>query len=107
MLLGALGGGVGVDALLSLLDDAVDDVRAAAAWALGQLSHWPAAGGLAAHMRDPAWEVRRNAALALRRLGSPGIVLLRRALDSDDRYAADMAQQILDLPDTADEAVLA
>jgi hypothetical protein len=31
---------------------------------------------------------------------SPGLVLLRRSLNDRDRFAADMAKQVLDLPDT-------
>jgi hypothetical protein len=52
-------------------------------------------------MRDSAWRVRKEAGLSLRALGAPGTLFLRRALRSDDRFAADMAQQVLDLPATA------
>ena len=106
-LLAVLGGEEAVAALERLLDDPDPDVRAAASVALGRLGHWPAAAKLAAHLGDESWEVRRAAALALRELRGPGVVLLRRALDRDDRFAADIARQVLDMPDTADEAVLA
>jgi len=53
-------------------------------------------------LRDQAWVVRREAALALRAMGAPGTLLLRRALTSDDRFAADMAKQVLGLPGTAE-----
>ncbi|MCA1689563.1 MAG: HEAT repeat domain-containing protein [Actinobacteria bacterium] len=52
-------------------------------------------------LRDPAWEVRRAAALALRSFGSPGVLLLRRALKDSDGHARDMARQTLDLPEAA------
>lgn len=104
VLLGALGGKTAAEALTALLDDPAPETRAAAALALGRLGHWPVASALAERLRDPDWEVRRSAALALRGLGSPGFLLLRRALGRDDPFAADMARQTLDLPDTADEA---
>jgi hypothetical protein len=39
----------------------------------------------------------------MRRLGSPGLLMLRRALDDPDRFAADIARQVLDMPDTTAE----
>ena len=95
----AAGGGArAVAAVEGLLDDPAPAVRAAAVEGLGSLAHWPAGPAIAGALRDPAWEVRRQAALALRALGAPGIVLLRRALVDQDRYARDMARQVLDLP---------
>jgi HEAT repeat protein len=94
----AVGGERAVATVERLLDDPDAHVRAAAVEGLGKLGHWPAAPALAAALRDPAWEVRRQAALALRALGGPGLVLLRRALADEDRYARDMARQVLDLP---------
>ena len=104
-LLGALGGEAAVAALVTLLEDPEPGPRAAAAHALGKLGHWPAAGDLSRCLRDPSWDVRRNAALALRDLGSPGELLLRRARDGDERFASDIARQVLDLPRGTDEAV--
>ena len=98
-LLGALGGSESVDVLTRLLEDPVPEVRAAAASSLGKLHHWPAARWLAAGLRDPAWIVRREAGLALRAVGSPGILFLRRSLSDYDAFAADMAKQVLDLPE--------
>lgn len=98
-LVGSIGGSEATEALNRLLDDADDAVRAAGATGLGKLAHWPAAGPLAERLADPSWEVRKAAALALRGLGAPGALLLRRALSSPDRFAADMARQVLDLPD--------
>ncbi len=50
---------------------------------------------------DRSWDVRRQAAVALRSLGSPGALFLRQALTSADPYAADAARHMLDLPDSA------
>ena len=98
-LLGALGGGDSVDLLVELLEDPAHQVRAASAAALGKLSHWPAASALALLLRDPTWEVRREAGLALRAFGPPGNLLLRRSLRDDCKPAANMARQVLDIPD--------
>ena len=97
-LVGAIGGGEGTDLLTALLDDPDAGVRAAAVRALGSLRHWPAAPGIALRLRDSAWVVRREAGLALRAVGSPGLLFLRRALDDADPFAADMARQVMDLP---------
>jgi hypothetical protein len=104
-LIGTLGGQEGVDMLLSLLHDQAAPVRAAAARALGRLNHWPAATHLVALLRDPFYIVRREAGLALRALGAPGILFLRHSLDDEDQFAADMARQVLDLPDMAEWAI--
>lgn len=95
---GRIGGPAAVDRALALLDDPVPDARAAAAHALGHLGHWPAGAALAERLRDPAWDVRRAAGVALRQMGAPGTLLLRRGLTDADRFAADMARQILDVP---------
>jgi HEAT repeat protein len=97
-LIGAIGGTEGVAALQAGLGDADAGVRAGAAHALGRLAHWPAAALVAPLLRDQHWGVRREAALALRDMGAPGKLFLRRALSDPDRFAADMARQILDLP---------
>jgi hypothetical protein len=39
--------------------------------------------------------------LALRSLGPPGLLFLHRSLQDADRFAADMARHMLDLPDMA------
>ncbi|HEX3534764.1 MAG TPA: hypothetical protein VHT23_11120, partial [Gemmatimonadaceae bacterium] len=56
---------------------------------------------LAEALQDRTWRVRRDAGLALRALGAPGALFLRRALKGDDAFAADMSQQVLDLPAAA------
>jgi hypothetical protein len=65
------------------------------------MRYWQAGPKLADCMRDRTWRVRREAALALRSIGAPGALFLRRALKSDDPFAADMAQQVMDLPEAA------
>jgi HEAT repeat protein len=98
-ILGALGGTEATAVLIALLSDPAINVRAAAAHALGSLTHWQAATSLGELLRDASWEVRREAGLALRALGAPGRMLLRRLLRDRDPFAADMARQILDLPE--------
>ena len=98
--LGRLGGEAGVRALERGLADPEPKVRASAARAIGKLGHWPAAPVLARLLRDSAYPVRRESALALRRLGGPGMLLLRRSLGDRNPFAADMARQVLDLPNT-------
>lgn len=100
-LLGAIGDAPSAERLTELLKDPDSHVRAAAARGLGRMQHWQAASQLADGLRDAAWHVRRDAGLALRSIGAPGALFLRRALNSDDRFAADMAQLVLDLPDAA------
>jgi HEAT repeat protein len=104
---GAVGGASAVQALEAGLADPAAEVRGAAAEALGALGHWPAGPRLVLALGDPAWSVRRGAGLALRALGGPGALLLRRALSAEDRFARDMARQVLDLPDPARRSVSA
>lgn len=100
-LLGAVGGAAPAERLIELLGDEASQVRAAAAQSLGRMRHWQAGSALSERLIDPAWPVRRQAALALRAIGAPGVLFLRRATKGNDRFAADMAQQILDLPAAA------
>ena len=100
-LLGAVGGAAAAERLLELLGDEAFQVRAAAAQSLGRMRHWQAGSALSDRLVDPTWSVRRQAALALRAIGAPGVLFLRRAVKGNDRFAADMAQQILDLPAAA------
>lgn len=100
-LLGAVGGADAAERLMELLGDEAFQVRAAAAQSLGRMRHWQAGSALSERLRDETWPVRRQAALALRAIGAPGVLFLRRATKGEDRFAADMAQQILDLPEAA------
>ena len=84
-----------------MLGDNDPNVRAAAASALGRMRYWQAGAQLAERLRDQRWQVRREAGLALRGLGAAGTLFLRRAVRGDDRFAADMAEQVLELPEAA------
>lgn len=98
-LLGSIGGAGAESALLELLQDDDSWPRAAAAQALGLLGVHRAVPALAELLTDSAWIVRREAALALKALGSPGLLFLRRSLRSPDRFAADIAQHVLETPE--------
>ena len=97
--LGALGGADGISQLQRGLGDAAPAVRAAATHAIGQLGHWPAAPDVAALLEDAHFGVRREAASALRRLGAPGMLLLRRAASRPEGAAAGIAKHVMSLPD--------
>ncbi|WP_205697774.1 HEAT repeat domain-containing protein [Conexibacter sp. SYSU D00693] len=91
-----LGGAGEVDVLEGALGDEDADVRAAAAAACGRTGAWRLAPRLGALLEDRSWDVRRASGLALRELGGAGTLVLRRALGSADRFAADMARLVLD-----------
>ncbi len=97
-LLGAVGGAEAIERLLELLDDPEGSVQAAAVTALGRLNSWKSAPRIGRMLRSPHWIVRSAAAVTLRRLGGPGHLILQRSLEDADAFAADMAQQVLDLP---------
>lgn len=99
--LGAIGGERAAAAVAAALDDRAPEVRAAAAQAIGTGQNWSVAPQLAAAMRDSSWDVRRAAGLALRELGAPGELLLRRILLDEDRFAGDMARLMLETPVTS------
>lgn len=98
-MLASLGDHAAVDLVRQRLTDEDERVRVAAADGLGRLQYWPAAPELADALGDPVFPVRRAAGLALRRLGATGGLYLRRILRAEDGFAADMAQQVLSLPD--------
>jgi HEAT repeat protein len=106
--LGQVGDATCVRALVTALDaDETWPVRAQAAKSLGALGAVEALESLEACLSDRAWWVRANAARALRALGDPGLATLRRALDHEDRYAADRAREQLALHDVAQERAAA
>ncbi len=97
-LLGALGSEDGLTRIVGALDDPHPTVRLAALRALAALAHWPAAAAVARRVHDEAWDVRRQAALALRTFGPPGYIFLRRIREgADDPVAAAVARYALDL----------
>ena len=98
--LGVLGGERAVGALTAQLHDDDASVRAAAARALGELGAWTACSALLRLLEDSSWPVRRESALSLRRMGGAGLLTLRRALAAENPFAADMARQVLDLPES-------
>ncbi len=105
--MGTLGGEEAQECLMTLLEDPDGDVRAAAARALGEQGAWTASTGLLQLLSDTSWPVRRESALALRRMGGVGQLTLRKALASANPFAADMARQVLDLPESVYQQVTA
>ena len=95
-LLGKLGGEKATSALRNALTDPEASVRLTAVEGLLHLNDWQAGSAIAKLLRDPSFACRKEAALTLLSFGSPGTILLNRALESDDRYAADMAKQVLE-----------
>ncbi len=95
----ALGHGSGpgaVATLHELLDDPSELVRATAVESLARMDSVASVNRIGALMNDASFVVRRTAGLALDQLGSPGRLALRRVLECDDRFARDMARQVLD-----------
>jgi HEAT repeat protein len=89
-----------VESFALLLRDALEDphwaVRAQSARALGRLRATGFEEALARRLSDPAWWVRRHAAYALAELGESGREALQRAAESSpDRYAREMAAEVL------------
>jgi HEAT repeat protein len=95
----ALGAGAtleGLPTLVELLGDDDGGVRAAACGAVAALGGYELVGVLGGLLSDASWMVRREAGRALDALGAPGAVVLRARLFDEDRYARDMARQVLD-----------
>ncbi len=86
----------GVEVLHELLDDVDETVRATAIDALARLDALASANRIGQRLSDPSFVVRRAAGAALDRLGATGRLALRCSLDADDRFARDMARQVLD-----------
>jgi HEAT repeat protein len=105
--LGRVGGAACVPALIAALASEDWPVRAQAAKSLGALGAIDALESLEDCLSDRAWWVRANAARALRELGEPGIEVLRRTLEHDDRYAVDRAREQLALHAVIEEHVMA
>jgi len=84
--------------VIDRLNDPASPVRQAALRTLGHLRCWQAAPAMGRLLGDPVWTVRQEAGTALRSLGAPGILVLRRELSHSDRFVADMARHMLGLP---------
>ncbi len=95
---GAVGGAVQQQQLETMLKDPDAVVRATAVEQLRRLRAWTAAGAIAPLVADSDWQVRRDAALALRSFGPPGLVHLRAALQSGNSTAESIARYVLSLP---------
>ncbi len=78
-----------------LLNDEAPLVRATAATTVGSRGAEIMAADVGRLLRDPSWEVRRAAGLALTKMGPAGTMTLRVYANDNDAYAADMAQQVL------------
>ena len=98
-LLAAIGGAEAASRLLAMTAFEAERAQLAAIRGLGRMRHWPAATRLAAMLEHPRWKVRHASALALRTIGAPGLLLLRRARTGDSVAAAEIARLVLDLPD--------
>jgi HEAT repeat protein len=84
------------DLLINALDDADWQVRARAAKALGRRRETAAIEPLEQALKDRAFWVRQDAAMALREIGQRGLDRLQHVADHcDDRYAAESASQEL------------
>lgn len=82
--------------LLQALKDDTWQVRAQAAWALGRARAPIAVYPLTGRLSDASWWVRRHSAYALAEMGEEGLAALRHAAaKSDDRYARDIAAEVL------------
>ncbi|KAF0247237.1 MAG: HEAT repeat-containing protein, partial [bacterium] len=85
-----------LDLILDKLTDKEWPVRAVAAKALGQLQQEQAIPTLTRALTDEAWWVRHNAAHSLAMLGVNGLAELRTQTLNPDRFARDIAKQVLE-----------
>ena len=94
--IGSIGDPSGLSGVIPYLEDSAWQMRAQAAKQFGRNRFTPAIPGLLKCLEDLAWWVRLNAGEALSRMGKQGEVALKKALESPDRFARDMASQWLD-----------
>ncbi len=90
------GGSASVSLLREMLSDHNATVRATAIDSLSRLDAVASVNAIGACLADRSFAVRRAAGEALDALGSAGRLVLRRHLEHPDRFAADMARQVLD-----------
>lgn len=83
--------------VLAALADERWEVRAQAANALGELIFFEAVDGLVRALSDRAWWVRASAAHSLARLGPAGRAALQAIAEGQDRYAAERAEEELQI----------
>jgi HEAT repeat protein len=95
--LGACGTPASWPVVATLLDDAEADVRAAAAAAAGSLGATALATTLGRMLSDRVWDVRYESARALVELGPAGLLVLRCHRADADRFARDIATQMLEI----------
>lgn len=92
--------GIETNEELELIIDKLQDkdwqIRAVAAKALGQLQQSQAIPALSSVLIDEAWWVRHNAAHALILLGQMGINELTTQSTNPDRFAREIAKQVLE-----------
>lgn len=95
----ALGNGAGDDSiqmLHRLVGDPDAAVRSRAIESLARMESLTSATLIGRRLSDQVFQVRRTAGLALEQLGPAGRMTLRRHLTDPDRFARDMARQVLD-----------
>ena len=95
----ALGNGAGTEAasvLHRLVQDDDPAVRTRAIESLARMESLSSVTVVGRCLADSSFQVRRAAGLALEQLGAPGRLTLRRHLSDSDRFARDMARQVLD-----------
>lgn len=93
--LGQIAAPAAAAALCNALADPAWEVRNAAARALGAIRAPEALAPLGRTLADPVWWVRFNSAEALHRIGGVD-ALCAAGLQHPDRYARDMARQVLE-----------
>ncbi|MEW6731102.1 MAG: HEAT repeat domain-containing protein [Acidobacteriota bacterium] len=85
-----------LELLLAKMADQSWEVRAVAAKALGQIGKEQAIPALIRMLTDEAWWVRHNAAHSLAQLGQLGLAALREQTEHTDRFARDIAKQVIE-----------
>lgn len=94
-LLGVLGGDSSTVRLLEMQDDEFDAVRSQVLQSLGALGYWQASQLLRTKLEDPSFGVALSAAKALKSMGAPGLVVLRRVA-AGEGIASSFARYVLD-----------
>jgi len=94
--IGRIGGDAAVPLLVRSLRDSAWEVRAVAARALAPVRDPDALEALQAALADASWWVRLNAAESIAAQEAEGADTLRRTLASQDKFARDIATQMLE-----------